>query len=434
MNGILSSDGAWAVVGDVILQNTTWGRFDWRTGDHLVNGEDFTQTIEYGGAITDGVRMEWDWPRPEPRRVLSYPELIAGRKPWLPETAGTALPVAADAADGLTASWALDWGGGGGFNVAFDLWLTTEPGGGPESIAQEVMIWLKPGEGRPAGRIVTEVTFGETVFDLWVKDGPHGGLGWSYAAFVARGELASGSLDMGDVMAALDAAGALQDGLWLSTVELGAEVTGGAGWMQVSDFSVTFGDAPMERAGTEAVGGAAAERLVGDAGADALRGRDGADSLEGRGGDDALWGGSQDDRVWGGEGGDAVHGGEGADRLFGGAGDDRVFGDAGDDALFGGQGADALDGARGADVIDGGPGADRLRGGPGPDVFVPSPGAVDVIADFESGDAIDLSAWGEGSAELIALRRGAELRLDGETVAILPRRDAAEWSVIDMLA
>ena len=37
MSGILSGDGHWVMVGDVILQNTTWGRRD------LVNGEDFTQ-------------------------------------------------------------------------------------------------------------------------------------------------------------------------------------------------------------------------------------------------------------------------------------------------------------------------------------------------------------------------------------------------------
>ncbi|MEM6439156.1 MAG: hypothetical protein AAF763_05585 [Pseudomonadota bacterium] len=429
MSGILSGNGHWAVVGDVILQNTTWGRRD------LVNGVDFTQTIEYDGAITDGVRMEWDWPRPDPRRVLSYPELIAGRKPWLPETAGTALPVLADQADGLTASWSLDWGGEDGFNVAFDLWLTDAPAGGPQSIAQEVMIWLKPGEGRPAGRIVDEVEIDGVIFDLWVKDGPHGGLGWSYAAFVARGELASGELDLGAVMAALDDAGALGDGLWLSAVELGAEVTGGSGWLEVSDFSVGFGEA-AEAPPVERTGAAAAERMVGAAGADALRGRDGADSLEGCGGADALWGGSGLDRVWGGGGEDSVHGGEDDDRVFGGAGADRLFGDAGDDALFGGQGADHLDGARGADVIAGGPGADWLRGGPGADVFVLVPGGVDRIADFEAGDRIDVAAYPGaeyGLIELVALRRGAELQVAGETVAVLPRLDATDWAVGDLL-
>ncbi|MEO1689144.1 MAG: hypothetical protein AAFU61_14710, partial [Pseudomonadota bacterium] len=425
MSELLSRDGQWVVLGDVILQNNTWGRRDLR------NGEDFSQTIEYGRALSDGVRMDWDWPEPEVRRVLAYPEVIAGRKPWLDATAGETLPVRVEDAGGVTAAWALDWGGEtDGFNVAFDLWLTTEAAGDEHTIANEIMIWLKPHDGRPAGRQVMEVEIEGTVWDLWVKDAPHGGGGWSYAAFVAQGEMAAGEIDLGALLAALDAVDPLDEGLWLSAVELGAEVIGGAGWMEISDFEVRLGEAAAAPA-QERLGTSAAERMATQGGDDLLRGRDGDDSLEAGAGDDAAWGGSGDDQVWGGVGDDRVHGGEGADRVFGGAGADRAFGDAGDDALFGGQGADHLDGARGADRIDGGAGADFLRGGPGADVFVIAPGGVDRIGDFSTEDRIVLVAGNPADAVLTARGRGAALEIEGEAMVLLPNFSPHGWTAAD---
>jgi Ca2+-binding RTX toxin-like protein len=70
----------------------------------------------------------------------------------------------------------------------------------------------------------------------------------------------------------------------------------------------------------------------------------------------------------------------GAFRVFGGAGNDVVFGGAGNDQLYGGAGADTL------------------HGGAGNDSFVylsaahSTAATRDLIADFASGDRIDLSA------------------------------------------
>ena len=233
MGGRLASDGAAARLDGVILQNTTWGRRE------LVNGADFTQTVTYGGSLAEGVLFEWDWPEVSPRRVLGYPQMIVGRKPWLDATAGDLLPLPLSETEGLTARWSLDWGGEGGFNVAFDLWLSTSPDGGPEAVTQEVMVWLRPGEGSPAGRPVAEVEIDGRAFDLWRKDAPHGTGGWGYAAFVAREPAPDGVLDLGALLEALEATGPLGEGLWLTSVELGAEVTGGAGWMRATEFSVT---------------------------------------------------------------------------------------------------------------------------------------------------------------------------------------------------
>jgi DNA-binding beta-propeller fold protein YncE len=88
----------------------------------------------------------------------------------------------------------------------------------------------------------------------------------------------------------------------------------------------------------------------------------------------------------------------GAIRAVGATGsllDDRLFGTRGADAIAGGAGNDILRGGAGDDTLTGGTGNDLMHGGTGADVFVfRSYDGRDWIADFETGDRIDLSATG----------------------------------------
>ncbi|WP_442581432.1 hypothetical protein ACSBOB_05400 [Mesorhizobium sp. ASY16-5R] len=71
---------------------------------------------------------------------------------------------------------------------------------------------------------------------------------------------------------------------------------------------------------------------------------------------------------------------------------DYLFGGRGQDRLFGENGNDHINAGFGNDYLDGGSGNDLLRGGGGSDVFVYGERGfgADVIADFTSGDRIDL--------------------------------------------
>ena len=98
--------------------------------------------------------------------------------------------------------------------------------------------------------------------------------------------------------------------------------------------------------------------------------------------------------MYGGAGDDVLWAGDAADRLEGGAGNDNLWGGGGKDSLLGGDGADRLTGSVGDDVLEGGAGADTLTGGAGADRFVyraDAIGAADIIADFGSGDVLDVS-------------------------------------------
>ncbi len=94
----------------------------------------------------------------------------------------------------------------------------------------------------------------------------------------------------------------------------------------------------------------------------------------------------------------------------------RIFSGAGDDVLTGGQGADEIWGGAGNDQIEGQGGADVLRGGLGNDRFVynaasaSTAAARDLIADFSSGDLIELGglAFSTGGQAFTYIGGGAQ--------------------------
>lgn len=187
-------------------------------------------------------------------------------------------------------------------------------------------------------------------------------------------------------------------------------------------------------------GGAGDDVLLGGTGRDSLRGGDGNDSLIGGAGNDfyfdvvdgdrlaeaaeggrdmvfaaedyrlpinvemmslvadaaAGWGNGTRNWIMGNDGANALFGLGGGDFLFGRAGADTVFGGLGNDTMFGQFGRDRLNGGAGDDVLLGGAGADWLAGGAGADSFVLTrssesrPALRDTIADFASGDLIDV--------------------------------------------
>ena len=152
------------------------------------------------------------------------------------------------------------------------------------------------------------------------------------------------------------------------------------------------------------IGGAGNDHLYGQSanggsdGADSISADDGSDYLQGNAGNDTLDGGAGADRIQGGQGNDNLRGVAGNDSINGNLGNDTLDGGDGNDSLRGGQGNDSLTAGAGNDTLSGDLGIDSLRGAAGSDVYVFTGdaalfdvGATDVIADFGSGDRIDLS-------------------------------------------
>jgi len=126
----------------------------------------------------------------------------------------------------------------------------------------------------------------------------------------------------------------------------------------------------------------------------------------------------------------SVLSGAGNDILAGGAKGDYFHGGAGNDQLFGLGGNDTLIGGAGTDVLRGGQGKDTFRFENASDSAV---GAADSIADFQSGDKIDLSAIdangaGAGNGTFAFIGDGAFTNQAGQLRAVYDSA-AGHWTV-----
>jgi Ca2+-binding RTX toxin-like protein len=189
--------------------------------------------------------------------------------------------------------------------------------------------------------------------------------------------------------------------------------------------AVTTGTLHVEASvkGDTIFGGTGNDHITGSSGDDWLSGGKGKDVIVSGDGDDKVLANSGDDLVFAGEGNDHYIGGSGFDTLdFSGAagsmtidvskstasgmgndkfsGFEHIIGSAFADDIKGSSKAEHLEGGAGNDIIRSMTGADTLTGGEGDDTFVwfakdvmagKKHQGVDLITDFEKGDALDLS-------------------------------------------
>jgi Glycosyl hydrolase family 12/RTX calcium-binding nonapeptide repeat (4 copies) len=319
----LADDFEQVTYGRVTLLNNTWGVYTWGHTD-WVNGVDYAQSITYDPATPlRDVRMQWDYSARPDGNVLGYPEVFIGYKPWN-EGSTFMVDQVSDLRE-LTLTTDIDIGGDTtGFNVAYDLWFTDTPAGGPDSITAELMVWLHKGGFTPAGTPIGRYVGPDVSATIWyeaaIASGPDKRP--SYIALVVDGGQLDGTVDMAAMLRYLDRRGLIAGDDYLTGVELGPELMRGAGSMTINSLNYTH---------SKYVITAGADRLTGTAGDDMIDARAGADTIQGGRGADRLAGGDGADVVLGGAGNDWIRGGAGADKLYGGSGLDHVLGGAGAD-------------------------------------------------------------------------------------------------------
>ncbi len=328
---------------------------------------------------------------------------------------------------------------------------TIEGGVGDDQLdggADSDMIDGGEGDDRLHGRDGNDTLFGNLGADILTGYAGSDYIDGEEADDTAYGGAGADTLfggDGDDVLAGGDDNDVIDTGNGLAEI-----VTGGAGDDDITAGAGNdrlFGDAGDDEvdggAGHDFIrGGSGADLLLGGAGNDTIQGEDGADTLDGGAGDDLFYDfvnfvGDFGGEIHGGGGfdtvnfnirdvsagillyldaffvqsgaaertrlaeveaavgtalGDTLRGAASDNRLQGLAGDDDLAGLAGNDTLEGGLGADTLDGGEGADLLLGSIGSDVMFGGNGNDIFRldSSLEGVDVIADFASGDRIQI--------------------------------------------
>lgn len=235
---VLKKDWAAWTDGDFSLVNNPWNKGD------LKNGTDYTQSVTFDtNDITRDVLFKWNWP--DAGRVVAYPEVIVGYKPWGREGSDS-LVTRIDRLQTFDVTIDYDiTGNAGAFNVAFDLWLSDKALAGSRHITTELMIWTHEGNFRPAGEKVGIFRDGDFRAQIWVAEdfGDSSGgsdASWRYIALRADKEIRSDKIDIADILGDLVARGLVDGHDYLNGYEFGAEVTGGRGTLKLHEISHQF--------------------------------------------------------------------------------------------------------------------------------------------------------------------------------------------------
>ncbi len=220
-----SGDYAKIYAGEYLLINNVWGKkgitnyhqkiFAKNRGKHLIMG------------------WEWDWPHSPD--VLAYPSVIYGQNPWMVSSTTPLLPVKAGDKQ-VVVSCKIKMLLKGEYNLAIDLWLSRSEHPGENEIVHEIMIWLSSSGFNPSGTMVDQVTIAGKKYALW--NNKNQGTGWDYIVFVSQDDQLRARLNMNDFLQFLYERKMVKEGLYLSSVELGNEISGGTGLTEIEEFTV----------------------------------------------------------------------------------------------------------------------------------------------------------------------------------------------------
>lgn len=213
--------------------NNAWGVRD------MVAGKDYTLSSTYNAAdMTRGTMFNWSFDvYTSDLRILAYPEVIFGFSPYNtaggnPTDTAQVFPVQLNTLTGLKADYDVSYTGNlGGFNVAYDIWLSNSAvATGSSAITNEIMIWLHKGAFGAFGDVVG--TYSKDGFTATIY---HQG---TYTALVADSDKNVGTLDIADILKTLQGLGIVSSSEYLRSIELGAEVASGTGSLTINNFDL----------------------------------------------------------------------------------------------------------------------------------------------------------------------------------------------------
>lgn len=212
----------------------------------LKPGVDFNIDATFSKAdVTGGTTFTWSMPYTTEKGapILAYPEVAFGVPPMgaykgNPTDKAAVFPVKVGDLVSLTMDYDVDFSGNvAGFNVAYDIWLTSVPNGDRSTITNEIMLWVHKGDLEIAAPVVGTYEQGGVTYTIYHKG--------TYTALVADRDVPEGDIDLTAILDKLESIGIVKDSEYLASIELGAEVVSGVGSLTINnlDFQVqSMGD------------------------------------------------------------------------------------------------------------------------------------------------------------------------------------------------
>lgn len=227
---------AWNANGWYVVNNA-WGVAD----AGLTWGKDAQITAYYSKAdMTDGTTFTWSVPVTNSLypAILAYPEVIFGISPLNtigvnPTDTKHVFPVRVGDLTKLTATQDVSFSGNvSGFNVSYDIWLTSTKNGDASTITNEVMIWVHKGAFEAFGSQIGTYTSPEGyTAKIYHKD--------TYTAVIFDKDLPKAEIDIAGVLKTLETLKVVSANEYIGSIELGAEVVSGQGKLVINNLDLT---------------------------------------------------------------------------------------------------------------------------------------------------------------------------------------------------
>ncbi|MET3973073.1 hypothetical protein ABID62_009179 [Bradyrhizobium sp. S3.9.1] len=215
----------------------------WNPGS-LVDGVDYTiQSTSNLNNLTEGTTFQWSFPTVTDlySPVRAYPDIIFGVAPYGDTVNATdtthTFPMQLGNIAALTADYSTTYSGDTtGFNVSFDIWLTSAPNGDGSTVTNEIMIWTHGNAFQPWGDAIGKYSNGAYSGTFY-----HTG---TYTALILDNDVPAGTFDINSVFDSLKSLNVVSDKEWLASVDFGSEVISGSGSLTINnlDLSLTTND------------------------------------------------------------------------------------------------------------------------------------------------------------------------------------------------
>lgn len=205
----------------------------------LTYGSDYTISSTFNKAdATAGTSFTWKMPYTtgQSPKILAYPEVIFGVPPMGAYTANpgdkaAVFPVKVSDLVSLKADYDVTFEGNvSGFNVAYDIWLTSKPNGDRSTITNEIMVWVHKGDVPMEAKEIGTYKAGDVTYTIYNQG--------KYTAFVADRDVPKGELDITAMISHLKKLGIVKDSEYLASIELGAEVVSGIGSLTINNLDI----------------------------------------------------------------------------------------------------------------------------------------------------------------------------------------------------
>lgn len=218
-------------IDEYAISNNVWGK------DKIEGySAPYAQCIYSAGVKgPDQAGWDWIWPAWSERKVMAYPAIAYGWKPWSQESTTANLPKQVGAINELIVSYQLEFHATGIYNLAFDLWLTRSSIPSPEEITREIMIWIDQEGIQPAGTLVENVVIDGKDYAFYKKKFDE----WDYLAFINTSYARSGKINVKRFLEYLLRNAHITREEFLASIEFGNEISAGKGRLELQKYLIS---------------------------------------------------------------------------------------------------------------------------------------------------------------------------------------------------